>query len=62
MSWNLGGNRKLFLKLKSNVGFYHVVLTTAKTSPECITLIVVEMQHIDDMEETDFKKEIPCMK
>ena len=34
MSWNIGGNRNLFLKLKSKLGLYHVVLTTPKTSPE----------------------------
>ena len=44
ISWNIGDNRDLFLKLKSNLGFYHVVLTTPKTSPEELTLTVLEMQ------------------
>ena len=44
MSWNIGDNRKRFLKLKSKLGLYLVVLTTAKTSPEKLTLTVVEMQ------------------
>ena len=34
MSWNVGENKNLFLKLKSKMGFYHVVLTTPKTSHE----------------------------
>ena len=34
MSWNMGENRNLFLKLKSKLGLYHIVLTTPKTSPE----------------------------
>ena len=44
MSWNIGENRNLFLKLKSKLGLYHVVLTTPETSPEKITLTLVEMQ------------------
>ena len=36
MSWNIGDSRKL--------RFYPVVLTTPKTSPEKLTVIVVEMQ------------------
>ena len=44
LSWNIGDNRNLFLKLKSKLGLNHVVLTTPKTSPEKLTLTVVEMQ------------------
>ena len=33
-SWNIGDNRNLFLKLKSKLGFHHVVLTTQKLFPE----------------------------
>ena len=56
MSWNIGENRNLFLKLKSELGLYHVVLTTPKTSPEKLTLTVVEMQQLPDIEKTDSKK------
>ena len=56
MSWNIGDNRNLFLKLKSKLGLYHVVLTAPKTSPEKLTLTVVEMQQLPDVEKTDFKK------
>ena len=62
MSWNIGDNRNLFLKLKSKLGLYHVVLTTPKTSPEKLTLTVVEMQQLPNIEKTDSKKEVSCLK
>ena len=62
MSWNIGDNRNLFLKLKSKLGLYHVVHTTPKTSPEKLTLTVVEMQQLPDIEKIDSKKEKSCLK
>ena len=62
MSWNIGDNRNLFLKLKSKLRLYHVVLTTPKTSPEKLTLTVVEMQQLPDIEKTDSKEQISCLK
>ena len=62
MSWNIGDIRNFFLKLKSKLGLHHVVLTTPKTSPEKLTLTVVEMQQLPDIEKTDSKKEISCLK
>ena len=62
MSWNIGENRNLFLKLKSKLGLYHVVLTTPKTSPEKITLTLVEMQQLSEIEKVDSKNEISCLK
>ena len=58
MSWNIGDNRNLFFKLKLKLGFCHVVLTTSKTSPEKLTLSLVEMQQLPDIEKTDSKEEI----
>ena len=55
MDWNIGDNRNLFLKLKSKLGLYHVVLTTLKSSPEKLTLTVVEMQQLPDIGKTDSK-------
>ena len=55
MSWNIRDIRNLFLKLKSNLGLYYVVLTTPKTSPEKHTLNVVEMQKLPDIEKTASK-------
>ena len=62
MSWNIGNIRKLFLKLKSKLGLYLVILTTPKASPEKLTLTVVEMQQLPDIEKTDSKEEISCLK
>ena len=62
MSWNIGDNRNLFLKTKSKLGLYHVVLTTPKTSHKKLTLTVCEMQHLPDIEKTDSKKELSCLK
>ena len=50
MSWNIGDNRKLFHKLKSKLGLHHLVLTTPKTSPEKLTLTVVKMQELPEIE------------
>ena len=61
MSWNIGDNRNLFLKLKSKLGLYHVVLTTRKTSPEKLTPNVLEMQKLPDIEKTDPKQKISCL-
>ena len=46
MSWNIRDNRNFFLKLKSQLELYHVVLTTPKTSADDLTLTVVEMQQM----------------
>ena len=62
MNWNIGENRKLFLKLKSELGLYHVVLTTPKTSTEKIILTLVEMQQLPEIEKMDSMNEIFCLK
>ena len=62
LSWNIGGDKKLTLKLKSKLGLCRVVLTTPKTSPEKLTLTVVEMQFLPDTKKTDSKKENSCLK
>ena len=62
MSWNIGDNRNLFLKLKSTLGLYHIVITTPKTSPEKLTLTVVEMKQLPDIEKTHSTAEISCLK
>ena len=62
MSWNIGDNRNVFLKLKSKLGLYHVVLTTPKTSHQKLTPTVVETQQLPDIEKTDSKEEISCIK
>ena len=62
MSLNIGEMRNLFLKLKSKLGLYHVVLTTPKTSPEKITLKLVELQQLPEIEKVDSRNEISCLK
>ena len=49
MSWNIGDNRNLFLKLKTKLGLYHVELES-KASPGKITLTLVEAQQLPDIE------------
>ena len=61
MSWNIGDNRNLFLKLKTRLGLYHVELKS-KDSPKKITLTLVETQQLPDFEKTDSKDEISCLK
>ena len=62
ISWNIVDKENLFLKLKAKLGLYHVVLTTPKSSPKNHTLTVVEMQQMPDIEKTDSRKEISCLK
>ena len=61
MSWNIGDNRNLFLKLKTKLGLYHVGFK-CKDSPEKITLTLVETQQLPDIEKSDSREEIFCLK
>ena len=62
MSWNIEVNWNLSLKLKSKLGLHHVVLTTPKPSPGKLTLTEVEMEQLPDIEKTDSKEKICCLK
>ena len=62
MSWNIGDNRNFFLELKPTLGLYHVVLITPKTSSGKITITVVEMQQIPELEKKYSEKEISSLK
>ena len=61
MSWKIGDNRNLFLKLKTKLGLYHVELKS-KDSPEKITLTPVETQQLPEIEKSDSRDEISCLK
>ena len=61
MSWNIGDNRNLFLKLKTKMGLHHVELKS-KDSPKKITLTLVETQQLPDSEKADSIDEISCLK
>ena len=60
MSWNIGDNRNLFLKLKTKLGLYHVILTLSK-SPKS-TLTIAEMQQLPEIDSKDPTEEISCLK
>ena len=44
------------------MGLHHVLETTPKTSPEKITLTLVEMQSLPEIEKVAFKNDISCLK
>ena len=44
------------------MGLYHVVLTTPKSSSDKVTLSVVEMQQLTNIEKTDSQDEKSCLK
>ena len=62
MSGNIGDNRNLFLKLKTNLGLYHAELRKPKDSPEKVTLTLVETQQLPDIGKVDSKDEVSCLK
>ena len=63
MSWKIGDNRNLFLKLKTKLGLYHVELRSkTKDSPGNILLTLVETQQLPDIEKVDSKDEISRLK
>ena len=59
MSWNIGDNRNLFLKLKTKLGLYPIELKS-EDSPGKNTLTLVETQQLPDIENVDSKDEIFC--
>ena len=62
MSWNIGDNRILFLKLKTKFVLYHVELRKPRDSPEKKTLTLVEFQQLPGNEKVDPKDENSCLK
>ena len=61
MSWNIGDNRHLFLKLKTKLGLYHVKIKS-EDSPGKILLTLVETQQLPDIEKVDSRDEISDLK
>ena len=61
MSSNIEDNVNLFLKLKTKLGLYHVQLKS-KDSSEKFTLTLVETQQLPDIEQSDSRDEISCLK
>ena len=63
MSWNIGDNGNLFLKLKTKLGLYHVELRLKpKESLGKITLTLVETLQLPDIEMVLSKDVISCLK
>ena len=62
MSWNIGENRNLFLKLKSKLNFTMLYQQHPKLLPKKITYTLVEMQQLPEIEKVDSKNEISCLK
>ena len=63
MSWNIGDNGNLFLKLKTKLELYHVELRSKpKDFPEKITLTLVQTQQLPEIEKVDSKFEFSCLK
>ena len=60
MSWNIGENRNLFLRIKTKLGLYHVVLTKRKSSLTNITLTIAELQQLPELEQCE--DEYSCLK
>ena len=61
MSWIIGDDEDLFIKMKAKLGFYHVGLTTSKASPKNFTFIVVQKQQLPNIEFTDSTEESSCL-
>ena len=62
MSWNIGDDRNLLLKLQSKLGLYQVVVSKSRKSTEKIALTPVEMQQLPDIEKIDSKDGTFCVK
>ena len=63
MSWNIGDNRNLFLRLKTKLGLYHVELRIKpKDSPKNKTPSPIEIQQFPDIEKVDSKDDISGIK
>ena len=62
MSWNIGDNRNIFLKLRTKLGLYHVLLTSSKQTPKKVNLTIVEMQQLPEVRKFDSENEISCLR
>ena len=62
MSWSVGVNGKFFLKLNSEMGLHHVVLTIPKFAPGKLTLTLFEMQKLQGTQKTDPREIFFCQK
>ena len=62
MNWNIGDNRNVFLKLKTEMGLCHVLLTSSEPAPKKVSLIIVEMRQLPEVGKFDSENEISCLR
>ena len=62
MSRIIGDNRKVFLKLRTKLGLYHVLLTSSEQTPKKVNLTIVEMQQLSEVGKFDSENEISCLR
>ena len=62
MSWNIGDNRNVFLKLRTKLGLYQVLLTSSEQSPKKVNLTFVEMQQLPEVGKFDSGNGISCLR
>ena len=62
MRWNIGDTRNHSLKLKNWDFIMFYQQNPPRNSPEKITLILLEMQQMPDLAETDWRVELSCLK
>ena len=62
MSWNIGDNRKVFLKMRTKLGLHHVQLTSSEQTPKNVSLTIVEMQQLPEVGKFDSENEISCLR
>ena len=59
MSWNFGETRNLFNKLRTQLGHFHVVPITPKSSLNKITLTIAKLQQLSELKQCG--DEISCV-
>ena len=62
MSWNIGDNRNVFLKLSTKLGLYHVLLTSSEQTPKKVNLTIVETQQLPEAGKLETENEISSLR
>ena len=62
MSWNIGDNRNVFLKLRTKLGLYHVLSTSSEQTSKKVSLTCVEMQQLPAGRKFDSENKIFCLR
>ena len=62
MSGNIGDNRNVFLKLRTKLGLYQVLLTSSQQTLKKVSLTIVEMQQLPEVGQNDSENQISCLR